>query len=84
MTSLTKLLQKATSEDLKSINSSESLQKVADSYGVEVCSKDVHSFLLSQQSNNANKNMAVDGGSVVFGRDWYYPGPSIDPKNLVK
>ncbi|TXL14288.1 hypothetical protein BMR04_13455 [Methylococcaceae bacterium HT3] len=84
MSIISKLLASLSSKELSAISSPKDLESMAKVKGVAVSASEVISFLKAQQNNAANGNMSTDGaGAIVFGRDWYYPGPAIDPENII-
>jgi len=84
MNAISQLLASLSAKDISSISSPEDLANLAGARGISVGAADARMFLKSQQSNAANDNMSIDGaGAIVFGRDWYYPGPDVDPENII-
>ncbi|ODS22854.1 hypothetical protein AB835_11900 [Candidatus Endobugula sertula] len=84
MNTISRLLASLSAKEISAISSLEDLERIAGYRGTSVSAADVRAFLQNQQSNVANDNMSIDGtGSVVFGRDWYYPGPDVDPDNII-
>lgn len=84
MNIISQLLASLSSKEISAISSPKDLESIAKVKGFSVSIADALSFLKAQQSNAANGNMSTDGaGAIVFGRDWYYPGPAIDPENII-
>jgi len=64
---------------LQSATTFTDIKKVASEFGLQVEQSDF-AALIKQHTDAISANVAgIDGnGSLVFGRDWAYPGPDVD------